>query len=98
LENRLAGERQILLDAILVGLMDSGAATQAAAPFGIFGLHQMAAARAQTQYFATGCDLKALGCRFSRFDAFWTSHNFLPLSSKKSAQYRSLLGDRQELF
>jgi hypothetical protein len=95
---RLASERQILFDAIFVRGMDSGATTQVAAAFGIFGLHQMPAARAQSQNLATGSDFKPLGCRLLRFNAFWTSHNVASALFEKSAQYRVLTRGRQELF
>lgn len=75
-------ERQVLLDAILVGRMDRRAAAQAPPAFRVFGLHQMPPAGALAQYFATGSNLKPLGGRFLRFDSLRPSH-INPVSFEK---------------
>ena len=67
-------EGKALLDPIYVGVMNSSGAGQAAAPFSIFGLEQMALARAGAQHLSAGSDLEPLGSGFLCFDAFWTSH------------------------
>ncbi len=67
-------ERQILQDAIGVGLINHDASAQTAATLGVLGLQQVAFAGMGTLDFAGPGDLKAFGHRFSRFDAFWTSH------------------------
>jgi hypothetical protein len=70
----LARERKILLDAILVGLVHRGRATQIAAALGAFGLRQMAFACARAQNFTIGRELESLGHGLFRLNAFWTSH------------------------
>src|SRR5215471_11901299 len=97
-KNDLAGERQILLDAVFVSFVNSGASAQTTAPLGIFGLHQMATAGAQAQDLAFGRNLETLGGRFFRFNAFGTSHSSNPLSLKKSAQYRVMPRTKQAVF
>jgi hypothetical protein len=71
---RLARERKVLLDAILVGFMHRGRATQIAAALGILGLRQMAFACAGAQNFSLGRELESLGYGLFRLNAFWTSH------------------------
>lgn len=68
--------REVLLDAIFVRGMDELRAAKSATTFSAFGLTQVAATGAGAQDFAARCDLEALGYRFLRFDAFWTSHKF----------------------
>ena len=67
---------EVLLDAIFVRGVNEGRAPEAAAPLGAFGLTEVPATGAGAQDFAARCDLKALGDRFLRFDAFGTSHKF----------------------
>jgi hypothetical protein len=71
---RLARERKILLDAILVGFVHRGCAPQIAAALGTFGLRQMAFARAGAQNFSLGREFESLGHGLFRLNAFWTSH------------------------
>jgi hypothetical protein len=72
-------ERQVLLDAILVGLMHQMRAAQAAAAFGAFALAEMTSAGAMAQDLAGRCDLEPLAHGLFGFDTFGTSHkiNFL---------------------
>jgi hypothetical protein len=98
--NASAMKRQVLLDAVSVGRIDSGGTAQGAAALGVFGLHQVPPAGARAQYFSARRDLEALGYRFPGLDAFWTSHNWMNLSvlSKKSAQYRQPRPLKQAVF
>jgi|GraSoiStandDraft_45_1057281.scaffolds.fasta_scaffold3093067_1 hypothetical protein len=72
--NRSAGERQILLDAILVRVMNGGRAAEIAAALGAFGLRQMAFTRAGAQDFSAGSDFEPLGHGLLCLDTFGTSH------------------------
>ena len=67
-------EGQILRDTISVGGIHTGQAAQGATALGIFGLRQMAPARAGAQDFAIGRYFKSFGGRLFGLDAFWTSH------------------------
>jgi len=67
-------ERQILRDAIGVGGVHRGGATEMAAALGIFGLGQVAVAGVVEQDFASASDLEPLGHGLFRFDAFGSSH------------------------
>jgi hypothetical protein len=81
-------ERQVLRDAIDVRLVNGGCATEIAAALGVFGLRQMAFARACAQNFSASRNLEPLGHGLFRFNTFRTSHKFNQLSFKKSAQYK----------
>ena len=85
----LAGERQILLDAILIRGVNRGGAAQGAPALGILGLAQVASAGAGAQDLAAGGDLEPLGRGFLSLNALRTSH-INQLSFEKSAQYRCL--------
>jgi len=91
-------ERQVLGDAIDVGLVDDGDFAQAAAALGALGLEEVAAPGFVTEHFAARGDPEALGYRLLRFDAFRTTHKIELISLKKDAQYRSLTRDKQGLF
>ena len=67
-------ERQILRDAIRVGGVHRGCATETAAALGILGLGQVAVAGVAAQDFAGAGDFEPLGHRLLRFDAFGSSH------------------------
>jgi len=67
-------ERQVLLDAILVSLVDQVRAAQAAAAFRAFGLAEVSPARAMAQDLAGRCDLEPLAHGLFGFDTFGTSH------------------------
>jgi hypothetical protein len=69
-----AGEREALLNAVCVGGIHFGGATEAAPSLGVFGLAQVPPARAGAQDFAAGCDLEPLGGGLLGLNAFWTSH------------------------
>ena len=70
-------ERQILRDAVGIRGIHTGQTAQRAAAFGIFGLRQMAPARAGAQDFSAGRNLETLGHGLSGFNAFGTSHKIL---------------------
>jgi hypothetical protein len=65
---------QILRDTISVGGIHTGQAAQGTAALGIFGLRQMAPARAGTQDFSASRNLETLGHGLSGLDAFGSSH------------------------
>jgi hypothetical protein len=67
-------ERQILRDAIRIGGIRRGCATETAAALGILGLGQVAVAGMVEQDFASASDLEPLGHGLFRFDAFGSSH------------------------
>jgi hypothetical protein len=67
-------ERQILRDAICVGGVHRGYATEMASALGILGLGQVAVAGMVEQDFTSASDLKPLGHGLFRFDAFGSSH------------------------
>jgi hypothetical protein len=68
---------QILRDAVSISGIHTGQTAQRAAAFGIFGLCQMAPARAGAQDLSAGRNFEALGHGLSGFNAFGTSHKFL---------------------
>ena len=67
-------ERQILRDAIRVGGVHRGCATEMAAALGILGLGQVAVAGVVEQDFASASDLEPFGHGLLRLDAFGSSH------------------------
>jgi len=67
-------ERQILRDAIHVGGIHRGCATETAAALGILGLGQVAVAGVVEQDFASASDLEPFGHGLLRLDAFGSSH------------------------
>lgn len=67
-------ERQTLLDAILVGLIENGRATQITPALRLLGLTQVPSARIRAQHFAAGRNFEPLGRGLLGFDAFRTSH------------------------
>ena len=89
-------EREALLDAILVGGIHQGRASQGPTALGIFALQQMALTGARAEHLAARGYLEPLGSGFFCLNAFWTSHNWS--LSKKSAQYRLRSDTKQGLF
>jgi hypothetical protein len=83
-------ERKILGDAIHVGLVHRGGATQVAAALGALGLRQMAFAGACAHHFSAGRDFESFGHGLLGLYTFWTSHKINQVTFKKSAQYREL--------
>jgi hypothetical protein len=83
--SRSAGERQILFDTIFIRGMNGGSAAQIAAALGVFGLRQMAFARAGAQNFSAGRYLEPLGHGLLRFNAFGTSHKSISSIQKERA-------------
>jgi len=75
-------EREVLLDAILVGAVDKVRAPQAAAAFRAFGLAEVAPAGAMAQDLAAGGDFEPFAHRLFGFDAFGTSHKINLLSKR----------------
>ena len=65
---------QVLCDTIDVGWPHDGRFSQRAAAFGIFGLRQMAPARAGAHHLSAGRNLETLGHGLPGFNAFGTSH------------------------
>jgi hypothetical protein len=78
---------EILLDAIFVRLVNGGRAAEIAAALGVFGLRQMAFARAGAQNFSAGGDFEPLNHGLLRFNAFGTSHNSNSSLQKERAIY-----------
>jgi hypothetical protein len=89
-------ERQALGDAIHIGRMHRGGASEGATAFGEFGFRQMPFSGARAQDFSAGSDLKSLGHGLFGLNAFGTSHK--SAFSKKSAQYRKPMAPAQVLF
>lgn len=77
-------EREILLDAVHVGLVDEVGAAQTAAAFRAFGLAEMASAGTTAQDLATGGDFEPLGHRLLCFDTFGTSHKIRFLRKERA--------------
>ena len=67
-------EHQVLLDAILVGLVHRGGAAEVATALGILGLAQVPPAGARSHDFPASRNLEPLGHGLLGSDAFWTSH------------------------
>src|ERR1039457_6181454 len=76
-------ERQALGDPVSVGLVHDHGLAQAAQALGIFGLGQMAAARAGAHDLAGAGDFKPFGHGFLGFDAFWTSHKIISIAKER---------------
>ena len=77
-------EREVLLDAIHVGLVDKVCAAQAAPAFRAFSLAEMASASPTPQDLATSGDFEPLGHRFLCFDTFGASHKFSFLPKERA--------------
>lgn len=67
-------EREVLLDAVFVGVMHERGSAQATPAFRAFGLAKMSSARLFAQDLAASGDFEPLGHRFLGFDAFGASH------------------------
>lgn len=91
-------ERQILLDAVLVGGIQDDAAAQPAPALGVLGLHQVAAPGALAQDLAAGRDLEPFGGRFLRFYTFWTSHKYLAFAQKRARNIGGGRGGSKRYF
>jgi hypothetical protein len=94
----LAREREVLLDAIFVRFMHGSRAAEIAAALGVFGLRQMAFARAGAQNFSASRDFKPFGYGLLRFNAFGTSHKSIIFYSKRARNIRSSARLRKRLF
>ena len=81
----LAGERQILLDAVFVRGMNPGGAAQGAAALGVLGLAEVPSACAGAENLATGGDFEPLGRGFLCLNALRTSHNKSAFFQKERA-------------
>ena len=77
-------ERQVLRDAIRVGLINDRGRAQRAAAFGVFGGHQMPFARAHADHFTGASDLESLGNGLTRFNSLGASH--IKLLSQKERE------------
>ena len=91
-------ERQILRDAIGIGGIHPGGATETAPALGILGLGQVASARAGAHDFSGGRDFKSFGHGLFRFDAFGSSHKIFKSLLQKSADYMRPKAPRQAIF
>ena len=91
-------ERQTLLDAIFVGVMDRRRARQSAAAFWVFGLKQMPFAGARAQDFTASSNLEPLGHGFFGFNAFGTSHKSIECHSKRARNIDRWREGKQELI
>ena len=78
-------KRQALRDAILVGRVDRGGATEVAAALGVLGLAEVAPAGAGAHDFPAGGDFEPLGHGLLGSDAFRTSHKCLTVFQKERA-------------
>jgi hypothetical protein len=97
-EGKLAREREVLLDAILVRFVHGSRAAEIAAALGVFGLRQVAFARAGAQNFSAGRNLEPLGHGLLRFNAFGTSHKSIFFYSKRARNICRLPVMRKRLF
>lgn len=76
-------ERQVLGDAIGIGGVHHRDFAEAAQPFGVLGMGQMAATGAKAQDFAGSGDLEPFGHGFLGFDAFRTSHKINSIAKER---------------
>jgi hypothetical protein len=76
-------EGQILRDTISVGGIHTGQAAQGATALGIFGLRQMAPARAGAQDFSASRNLETFGHGLSGLNAFGSSHKIFIAKERK---------------
>src|SRR6266702_3646723 len=90
-------EREILDDAIDVGLVNDRSFATPAATFRVFTGEQMASAGVGTQHFAGCCDFEAFGHGFFCFDAFGTTHK-VNFRSKRAAKIGRGLHRRKRYF
>ena len=65
--------------------MNQGCAAEITPALGVFGLRQMAFARARAQHFSPCRDFKPLGHGLLRLDAFGTSHKSISSIQKERA-------------
>jgi len=93
-----AREREVLLDAIFVRFINRGGAAETAAALGVFGLRQVAFARAGAQNFSARGDLKPLNHGLLRFNAFGTSHKSVSSIQKERAIYGAVRGCATIIF
>ena len=75
-------EGQALRDAVRVGRVNRGGASQVATAFGAFGLAQVPPAGAGVHDFPAGGDFEPLGRGLLGLDAFWSSHKSISFLSK----------------
>ena len=69
-------ERQVLRNAIRVGVIHHGGLAESATALGAFALEQVAASGFGAHDLASGGYLEPLGNGLLRFDAFRTTHSF----------------------
>src|SRR5712671_2064276 len=75
-------ERQILQDAISIGLVHDGHLAKASPAFRVLGGEQVALAGVRTQHFATGGDFETFGDRLLGFNAFGATHKSSTFSKR----------------
>jgi hypothetical protein len=71
---KLSSERQVLFDAISVGLVHDSRGAERTPALRAFASEQVALAGARAQDFACSCDFKPFGHRLFRLNSFWASH------------------------
>jgi hypothetical protein len=77
-------EREVLLDAILVGAVNRRRAAQATPALGTFGLAEVTPTGAAAQDLAAGGDLEPLCGGLLRFDAFGSSHKSVSFQKERA--------------
>src|SRR6266568_8373512 len=90
-------ERQILDDAINVGLVHHRSFAEPAAAFGTLTGEQMASAGVGAQHFAAGSDFETFGDGFLCFDAFGATHK-VNFRSKRAGNIGTGLHRRKRYF
>jgi hypothetical protein len=91
-------ERQVLRNAIRVGVIQHCAFAKPTASLGVFALGQMAETGVAAQDFAGAGDLEPFGHGFLCFDAFGTSHKFINSITKGRALYAAMAADASVIF
>src|SRR6266581_7222489 len=90
-------EREILDDAIDVGLVNDRSFAEPAATFRVFTGEQMASSGVGAQHFAGGGDFETFGDGFLCFDAFGTTHK-VNFRSKRAGNIGTGLHRRKRYF
>jgi len=76
-------ERQVLGDAVEVGLVHNIGLAEAAAAFGVFGLGKVAAAGWKAGGFAGGGEFEPFGHGFSGLNTFGASHKSISYKKER---------------
>jgi hypothetical protein len=78
--------------------MNGRRAAEIATALGVFGLRQVAFARAGAQNFSAGRNLEPIGHGLLRFNAFGTSHKSISSIQKERAIYVAALVRARDYF